>query len=347
MRFVRSAIALPCLVAALLVPGAARASDPAAAQGLFDEGKELMARGLAEQACPKFAESQRLDPGIGTEFHLAECWQRIGRTASAWAMFREVESQARASGQVARERVAHDRAISIEPFVPKIVVAPRGVGQEPGLEIDRDGVPIDEPLWGTPLPIDPGPHVVHARAQGKVPWQTVVSVPPQGRVVVVDVPALAAEVPPAASATPPPLSPAPPPRGVASMMAPRAAEAPVLENRGGFQRAVGWFFVGAGVVGLAAGAYFGVHWLDDAQATASHCPGNACDAYGATRRDDARTQAQDAEATAGAGAAAIFLGAILVATAPSPRVVMKDIAGVQLVPIAGPGQGGLEIHGTW
>jgi serine/threonine-protein kinase len=357
MSVLRNIIPFPCLIAALLVPGIARASDPAAAQALFDDGKELMARGLAQQACPKFEESQRLDPGMGTEFHLADCWQHIGRTASAWAMFREVESQAHASGQAARERVAHDRATALEPFVSKIVITPQGAGEEPGLRIDRDGVAIDEPLWGTPVPVDPGPHVVHALAPRKVAWQTIVGVPPQGRVVTVDVPALLDETPPAVAVAPPPPpapapvpapAPTPPPSpGAASMMPPSAPEEPVLENRGGFQRGVGWFFVGAGVVGLAAGAYFGVHWLDDEQAAVPHCVGDACDAYGLTRRDDAHTQARYTVITAGAGAGALLLGAILVGTAPSPRIVMKDVAGLQLVPIAGPGQGGLGIHGTW
>src|SRR5581483_5876986 len=86
-------------VIALLVPAVARAGDPAAAQALFDQAKDLASQGRHVEACQKLEESEKLDPGIGTEFHLADCWQHLGRTASAWAMFREVESKARASGQ--------------------------------------------------------------------------------------------------------------------------------------------------------------------------------------------------------------------------------------------------------
>jgi len=60
-----------------LIPALARAeptaADKATAQALFDQGKHLAAGGNFQEACSKFEESQRLDPGIGTQFHLASC----------------------------------------------------------------------------------------------------------------------------------------------------------------------------------------------------------------------------------------------------------------------------------
>src|SRR5262245_32588034 len=97
-RFGRSAIALG-LVGSLVLGGAPRRavaqSDSAGARALFAEGRALMDKDRYEEACPKFEESLRLDPGMGTQFNLAHCWEKLGRTASAWALFLDVAAAAR------------------------------------------------------------------------------------------------------------------------------------------------------------------------------------------------------------------------------------------------------------
>src|SRR5437763_3652209 len=131
-RLVRS---LGVAAALALATPPARANDPVAAQALFDEAKKLIAAGSYAPACLKLEESQRLDPGIGTLFHLADCHQRIGKTASAWAEFLEVAAQAKTSQQTEREKVARERASALESKLPRVVV---NVGHAaPGLEIKR------------------------------------------------------------------------------------------------------------------------------------------------------------------------------------------------------------------
>src|SRR3954470_4044560 len=49
--------------------------DRAAAQALFDQAKELLARDNVTGACPKLEESQRLDPTSGTLINLADCYE--------------------------------------------------------------------------------------------------------------------------------------------------------------------------------------------------------------------------------------------------------------------------------
>ena len=121
-------------------------ADRAAARALFDQARSLAKEGKYTEACPKFEESQRLDPGIGTLFNLADCLEATGKTASAWSMFLEVASQAKVGGQKDREKVARDRASAIEPRLSKLTVAVVSGPQPPGLEIKRDDSVVREAL---------------------------------------------------------------------------------------------------------------------------------------------------------------------------------------------------------
>src|SRR4029078_12277038 len=108
-RFV-SGIVLATLIASSTPARADRATDAATAQSLYDEGRQLMEQGKHADACPKLEASQKLDPGPGTQFHLADCYEHIGRTASAWALFLEVAGAAKAHGKTEQEQIARDRA---------------------------------------------------------------------------------------------------------------------------------------------------------------------------------------------------------------------------------------------
>src|SRR6185436_13105064 len=113
----RSAHTLGILSLAFALWGheASAQSDSAAARALFTEGRQLMSAEKYAEACPKLEESLRLDPGMGTRFNLAHCWEKIGRSASAWAMFLDVAAAARAAGQQQRDTAAKERAAALEP----------------------------------------------------------------------------------------------------------------------------------------------------------------------------------------------------------------------------------------
>src|SRR6476620_2846381 len=94
----RAAVVLLALSATQIARVQAHAQEGgdarAAAQALFDSARTLMAQGNFNDACPKLEESQRLDPGVGTQFNLAVCYEAIGRNASAWSLFLEVAASA-------------------------------------------------------------------------------------------------------------------------------------------------------------------------------------------------------------------------------------------------------------
>src|SRR5258707_10266347 len=97
-------------------------TDKATAQALFDQAKQLAVAGKYAEACPKFEESERLDPGIGTQFQLANCYEHAGRIASAWTLFLEVASVSRGAKQPEREKVARERAAALETKIPKLTI---------------------------------------------------------------------------------------------------------------------------------------------------------------------------------------------------------------------------------
>ena len=192
-----------CMTAMLATSAAeVRAQDAqasAAAEALFEQARKLMDAGKYRDACPKFAESQRLDPGIGTMLYLADCYEKNGQTASAWATFREAADAAKTAGQADREQKARARAATLEPKLAKLtIVAPANVA---GLEVLRDGLPVGEPLWGAPVPVNPGAHTIAAKAPGKKAFAGKVDVPNEpGASVSTTIPAL--EDAPASSGTP-------------------------------------------------------------------------------------------------------------------------------------------------
>ena len=110
-------------------PAWAQASDTiATAEALFDAGREGMVAGDFANACPKLAESQRLDPQLGTLLNLALCHAKQGRTATAWAEYRTVAELASRAGEPAREREAEKQIRGLEGRLAKVRIrAPDGV----------------------------------------------------------------------------------------------------------------------------------------------------------------------------------------------------------------------------
>jgi tetratricopeptide (TPR) repeat protein len=139
---------------------AASAQDSAVAQSLYDQARTLAAAGNWADACGKFEESQRLDPTPVTEYHLADCYEHAGRTASAWTTFLDLATTARAAKRADREKAATDRATALEPKLTRLVVDVPPGAQVPDLVVRRDGEAVGRGQWGTPVPVDPGKHLL-------------------------------------------------------------------------------------------------------------------------------------------------------------------------------------------
>ena len=166
------------VVAALATASPARADHAAelAAQALYDKALELMKAGKPSSACPLLTESQRLDPAAGTQYRLAECFEKTGKTEAAWRLYTEVAEASKKAGRKDREAQARERAEIVRKLLQRltITVSPE-LAKAEGLAVTRNGqvVPLEE--WNVEIPVAPGEHTVAVRATGKKVWQGTVT----------------------------------------------------------------------------------------------------------------------------------------------------------------------------
>ncbi|MFO0758115.1 MAG: hypothetical protein U0359_16585 [Byssovorax sp.] len=315
----------------------------AAAEALFDEGRRLKADGKYPEACPKFEESQKLAPGMGTLYNLSDCYEHIGRTASAWAGFREVAALAGAAGQAEREKDARGRISALEPKLIRLKVTVQKDGAPPGIEVKRDGAVMSPGVWGTAIPIDPGRHQVTAIAPGKRPWERMVDLQQAGETVTVEVPPLLDAGP---SAPPPgPPGPGPRPAGTITAPPPPPVTPPDLPPaKRPWQLPLGIGLTGLGAVGLGLGTAFGFMAKSTFDDSASHCNDkNQCDPDGLHSRSDAVAEGNMATGVFIAGAVVAAGGVALWITAPSaPKAASSSAVPRPLAISIGPGRMGLE-----
>jgi hypothetical protein len=148
--------------------GAQTAPPVRSAGSLFDEAEQLRDEGQVALACTRFAQSQAMSMEIGVTLHLADCFERLGRTASAWTEFRMGEKLARERGDGRREAVAHAHAAALEPKLTRLAlqVAPALRGRSE-MRLDGERMPVE--AWNLAWPVDPGDHVVIVNIPGQAP----------------------------------------------------------------------------------------------------------------------------------------------------------------------------------
>ena len=328
------------MLATTSVSRAGSEENKADAQAAFELGRKLVLAGKFAEACPKLEESERLDPGIGTMLFLADCYEKIGKTASAWGQFREAEAIA-GKQQDARERIAHDRAAALEPKLSKIVVKVGAAQKIEGLHVTRDGDDIGEGVWNVPLPIDPGAHDIGANAPSKKPWTEHITIAANSSTVTVVVPSLLDD--PNAGAAAGGLGVGNGNGAGNGGAGGGAPETPQKDGKG--QRLLGVGAVGLGVVAAGVGTLFGLlaKSKNDESNSDNHCQANnLCDKAGVDDRSAAKTDATISTIAFVASGVFIAGGAVLYLTAPHGT---KSAA--VLAPAVGPKSAGLTLGTTF
>lgn len=334
-RFVKSRMQLVLLLGALLFSVTEAHADPndsAGAEVLFREGKQLMDQHDYAAACPKLAESYRLDPATGSLLALALCYERAGKLASAWVAYTDAAAMAKREGQLDRERGAQARARELEPKLARLTVDVQ-TPHTPGLEVIRDGVHLGPAALGTALPVDPGEHVVEARAPGRVPFREVVeaSGPDELSVLVPELaftPTVTKEQPPAAAAAATTSSEA---------RDPGPADEPEPSSDSSTLSTVGIVVAAVGTVGLAVGAVYGFRALSLKKQ--ADCD-NACEG-------SAREKQQDAYDAGNVSTVAFIAGGVLAATGVTLYLVGAPDEDAARVENPAPVGGGIMLSGRF
>lgn len=269
-----SAFLLSHLVAAMSF--AADASDSSKAEALYEQGKKAAQANDFAHACPMFEQSQKLEPAIGTQFNLADCYEKTGRPATALALFREVARVAQMTGKSERQHSAQERARALEAAVPRLRVgltSPR-----PGETVRLDGKDLDAAstalLQKEGLPVDVGAHAVHVEAHDAEPWETstvVRALAPPDNVTVVTVPMLTIRT--------------------GLVAAPGADDHPQRPTVHHPLRPAAIGMMSLGAVGLGVGAAFGL--LATAKKSDAACSGTDCSAAAPGSSDKLRDAQSD------------------------------------------------------
>lgn len=342
-RRLAGALVVACLAAAPATTLAQDGNAPAAEE-LFKAGKTLLKEGRVDEACAKFAASNKLDPGMGILLYLGDCYEQAGRVASAWAAFEDAVARARSRGDTEREKIATDRSAKLAKRLPKVTVNVVAANRGPGFVVEKDGTPLDDATWGVPLPLDPGEHVFEARRPGKRTWRTEVKIE-EGKAAEVNVPELADD-----TTTPPHDPPIDKPKAPGPIVpAPPDEPAPFWNG----QRVAGLVVGAVGLAGVGVGIGLGVKTIGDWSTAQDHCDDGdpaRCDADGVAAGEDAKTAGIASTVGFAVGGAAMATGLIVFFTAgrgKSDADAATDTAVVVPVPVVGRDELGLMLQGSF
>jgi hypothetical protein len=261
------------------------------------------------EACPKFAESQRLEPAAGTVMNLATCEERLGKLASAWQHWKEaIDALPPADDRIP---FARGRVNDLEKKLPRLrVTLSGGAGK-----VFRDEIELGPASQGVMLPVDPGPHTVTVQAPGRLPEKVTIEVA-EGEEKQIEV-------------HPGPIDPHASDVSAGIVAKPRS-------------RTLGWVIGGIGLAGVGTAAATGFLLVDKKSKVEAACPNKLCTSQdGVDQAASAKTLLVVNTTAWIVGAVGLGIGAYLVL---SPSTSRSTTA---LVPAASSDGASLSCVGTF
>ncbi len=293
----------------------------AKARARFQQATELEQAGNYTQALEAFREVGQVRMTPQVRYHIGFCEEKLGKLLTALGGY-ELAMQEAASVDPSFVKEVEERIVQLKARIPKLTVT-RGKSATSG-RIEIDGVSVGENSLGSPMPFDPGPHLVEVKLGETTRFSETVSLAEgDAKELVIEFPAEA-----------------PAPAG--------AVEKPAEKDQGPAKKSGGalpWIIGGVGVAGLAAGGVFflmkqgKVSELEDACGPG----GNSCPPEKQSTYDDAKTYNTLSMVGVGVGVVGVGIAATMLLTQKSSA----PKAGYYVAPAVGPGSGGVAAFGRF
>jgi hypothetical protein len=333
-----ASVLVAALVSSPLAAFAQSDEQRAAARELATAGAEAYKEGKYDQALDSFTKAESLFHALPHLLFIARAHAKRGEYVKAREAYMKVikEELPANSPRAARDAqaTASSEVSNIEPKIGRVTVTLANREPAKDLVISIDGVALSSVLVGSPIPIDPGDHVIEGVATG-LRGRTAVRVEPGQRREVplrLDVDATALPPAPVAAAAATQTAPAPAASAEATGNADGASSEPArppvnhsstASNSGSGMRIGAYVAFGVGVAGLATGTVFMVQHASKSKEADDLCtlPGGECDASVKPKvkslDDDAKKALTFGVVGLAVGGAAIGTGILLLVLAPS------------------------------
>ena len=319
-------VAVSLILATSSFAGSAHAIDPEGSATELRAGYALKQDGKCGEAVAHFQRSHDLDPAKPKPLlNLADCEQRLGDLVGAREHFVQGRDLARHANDDELVAAATEQLAGVERRLPHLIIRLEATAPAASI-VTLDGATVESSRLGVPEAVNPGKHMITARAPG---WtDKSVELPlGEGASQTIEVAPLGL-----------PANPYVPPSPLDAKEMPSTWDAREIASLG---------VSGVGVVAIGIGSAFGVIAISNKNASNAngHCDATGCDPTGKSLRNAALGDATASSWLIGLGLAAIAGGVALYVTAPT--VPTRSTAHVEVLPLAGPSLTGLGMKGVW
>ncbi|AKV00936.1 hypothetical protein AKJ09_07599 [Labilithrix luteola] len=168
------------VVAAISCPSVAFADAPKdnskeTAKRLFEEGLDLEKRGEFMNALQKYKEAEQIAVTAGLRFHKAYCLEMNGKSSQALEEYEAADKLATETGKTDVHNAVIARLDPLRVRVPRLTLHVDAHASKPDVQLDGHAVSAAA-LDGKPFFLDPGEHVIEARASGRQPFRQSINI---------------------------------------------------------------------------------------------------------------------------------------------------------------------------